>query len=349
MSAGLPRVTIGIPLYNGCRFISDAVASVRADTFQDWEMLIYDDCSTDGGVNIVREIRDERIRLFSGHPNLGLVHARNWIVRESRGEFIAWLDQDDFNLGNRLAKQVAVLDAHPSVSLLCSWTDIQIEDALGVHARRTQRRPTDATDIRSEMLFTNPIACNTVMMRKASFERRDLYFREEFGNSLDYDLWSRATDGLEVKGLKESLATYRIHANQASKGSELLAMNAHALEIQLQLMARTLHIHVTPEEEKSHWAITHPSTATLEGLSIPDVVAWLAKIRSGNLNTLAFEPQALDASLSLRLVRVIRSHPQVSRVQRGKKFVRACRSIGLSPLPVLRSFHLASQRQISRL
>ena len=162
MLPALPRVTIGIPLYNGEKYISQAIASIRADEFSNWEILVFDDCSPDSSAKIVSQINDRRIRLISSPTNVGLVNARNRILDEARGEFLAWLDQDDLNYPNRLAKQVAFLDAHAEVSLIASWTDVHVQLPDRPLRTYTQVRPDTHASIRAAMPFTNPIACNNV-------------------------------------------------------------------------------------------------------------------------------------------------------------------------------------------
>jgi len=166
-----PRVTVGIPVYRGENHILEAIASVRADAFVNWEILVFNDCSPDSSAELIAGIGDPRIRLHSSPTNLGLVNARNRILEESRGEFLAWLDQDDLNYPSRLAKQVDFLDAHPEVSVIASWTDLRVEWAGGHVETYTHARPSTHASIRAAMPFTNPIACNTVMMRRTHFQR----------------------------------------------------------------------------------------------------------------------------------------------------------------------------------
>jgi glycosyltransferase involved in cell wall biosynthesis/SAM-dependent methyltransferase len=119
----MPRVSIVVPFFNAERFLDQAVQSVLAQTWQDWELLLVDDGSTDGSGAIARRyvMADPgRIRCLEhpGHRNLGLPASRNLGHQHARGEFLAPLDADDVWLPDKLTQQVAVLDAHPDVALV---------------------------------------------------------------------------------------------------------------------------------------------------------------------------------------------------------------------------------------
>ena len=105
-------VSVVIPAYNRERYLADAVDSVLAQTFTDFELLIVDDGSRDRTVEIAKSYRDPRIRLVRHERNRGVAAARNTGVAEARGAYVAFLDSDDVAYPDRLARQVAFLDAH---------------------------------------------------------------------------------------------------------------------------------------------------------------------------------------------------------------------------------------------
>ncbi len=282
MVRGEPRVTVGIPLYRGEEHILEAVASVRADRLNDWEMLIFDDCSPDSSVALIESLHDSRIRIIRSSENVGLVHARNTLLEEARAPYVAWLDQDDFNYPHRLETQANFLDSHPTISLVASWTDVLVEAGTGAHVTFTKVQPSSHHNIRAFMPFTNPIACNTVMMRKADFQRRKLGFREQFGNTLDYDLWSRSSHDLTFHVLREPLSVYRVHPKQTSRGAELLVMDKAALRIQEEFINNTLNLFMSDEQVEIHATLTQLSTRRLESNSLQQIMYWLRELRQAN-------------------------------------------------------------------
>ena len=329
MPQRFPRVTVGIPVYRGEKHILEAIASVRADAYADWEILVFDDCSPDSSAELIAGIEDSRIRIISSPTNLGLVNARNRILEESRGEFLAWLDQDDVNYPCRLAKQVAFLDAHPDVSLIASWTDLRVESEEGPIDTYTHVQPSDHASIRAAIPFTNPIACNTVMMRSKHFQEKGFAFREEFGNTLDYDLWSRASDNLTFHALREPLGAYRVHSQQTSRGAELERMNQCALQVQSDFLQRNLHVSMSQEERKLHAKLTQaPIQSTARSIFEP-AKAWLAKLRAAGVMSKQLDQKAFDSVVAQQWFRFLSASDELSTREKLFQCVQGVRDIGI--------------------
>jgi glycosyltransferase involved in cell wall biosynthesis len=180
MSA-LPRVTAIIIVYNGAEFLDESIASVRAQTYRDWELLIVDDGSSDGSREIaVRHASDDsRIELLE-HPdrrNHGMSATRNLGLARARGEFVGFNDADDVWLPSKLEEQVAAFDEHPEVAMVYgrsliwhSWepgtgsSDYFYD--LGVTPDRVVAPPTLFRNLlRNE--FQTPTPCNALMRRSA--------------------------------------------------------------------------------------------------------------------------------------------------------------------------------------
>src|SRR5579859_2675921 len=109
-----PLVSVAMPVYNAQRYLAQAVDSILAQSFKDFEFIIIDDGSTDSSTEILRkyEAADPRIRLFS-RPNTGLTIALNEALGYARGRYLARMDSDDVSLPRRLEKQVAFMEDHP--------------------------------------------------------------------------------------------------------------------------------------------------------------------------------------------------------------------------------------------
>ena len=120
-----PKVSVIIPTYNRDRLLPRAVNSVLAQTYDDYEIIIVDDCSTDDTQQVVAAFADSRIRHFRHEVNKGVSAARNTGIANARGEYIAFLDDDDEWLPTRLAKQSALMDAAPpKVGFVYGWMDV---------------------------------------------------------------------------------------------------------------------------------------------------------------------------------------------------------------------------------
>jgi hypothetical protein len=293
-----PLVTIGMPIYNGAIYLPAALASVVSGSYPHWELLIVDDGSTDGSRRILDQLANPRIRVITNEYNQGLVAARNRILDEARGSFIAWLDQDDLSYPIRLASQVSYLRAHPSVSICGSWSHLLHEEPDGRSRTYREKLPTAHDDIRAQMLFSNPMKCNTVMMRRRSLTEHGLRFRPEFGNALDYDLWARSSELTNIHNLPQVLGAYRIHAHQTSRGDALSRINQNALEVQRQLFDRSLGITMSAGQSAVHARLTlNPETINSVSL-LEEAADWLHTIRAANCLTSRFQVAALDRTLA---------------------------------------------------
>ena len=340
-----PSVTVGVPLYHGATFITEAIKSIQDGTYSNWEILVIDDGSLDSSSRCVDSFNDPRIRMLQHPTNRGLVFTRNEILDKAKGRYLAWLDQDDFQHPERLTRQVEYLESHPNISLLSSWTDVLVQGTNDGDYSYTKLMPTRHEEIRAQMLFTNPVSCNTVMMRRNDFANLGLAFREYFGNTLDYDLWSRASDTLQFSGIEESLCTYRVHPNQTSRGTELTRMGDQALQVQLDLIERTLQISVSARQSETHRKISQPAFIGLQSSDLTDVLAWLSILRRQNLVLRAFDGKSLDRVLVLQWLSVLRSLSRTDSSLTFKHTWQGIRHIGIAPLDLVGAIRQGMRRR----
>ena len=124
----MPRVSVIIPMFNAVRTVEQAIESVRAQTFRDFEIVVVDDGSTDGGIEIVRRRHDGAIKILE-QKNRGPSAARNLGIANSSGEYLAFLDADDWWKPQFLTRMVAALDRDPPCAM--AYCDLQLVDSLG--------------------------------------------------------------------------------------------------------------------------------------------------------------------------------------------------------------------------
>lgn len=289
-----PVVTVGMAVYNGETHIREAITSIFAQDFKDWELVIVDDASSDRSIEVIHQFNDCRIRVFRNETNEGLVAVRNRIMTEARGDFIAWLDQDDLASPRRLSTQITFLQKNPYISICGSLTRMLVQLVGEPDRAAISILPYSHRSIRAAIPFFNPMACNTVMLRVNDFTKLSLHFRSEFGNSLDYDMWSRATDRLMITNLPSALGTYRRHPQQTSQGAALREMNHHALMVQVEIIQRILGISMTRRQIETHRA------ATIAPMDIPtlerlDAIAeWFSLLQAANRSQYGFDRLAFD-------------------------------------------------------
>ena len=206
MSAKLPTVTVLIPVYNGMPFIVDAVDSILSQTFQDFELLIINDGSTDGTADFLNSLRDRRIRVIH-QENRGLCETLNRGVREASSQWIARLDQDDIALPNRLEKQYKFVLEHPDIVAVFSYIKRigPSGSIFGVYSYSLNTH-----DPTYDPLLHGVIQHSTMFCNKAAFLSVGGY-RKVFYPNDDLDLTLRLAEKFRLGAIKEPLVKYRIH------------------------------------------------------------------------------------------------------------------------------------------
>jgi hypothetical protein len=230
MSGGAraPRVSVVMAVHDGERYVGAAVDSVLTQKFRDLELIVVDDGSTDRTAEIVRQHADPRVRLVANGRNLGLAPSLNVGLAEARGEFVARLDADDVSLPQRLAHQVAFMDANPQAALLGSWyTEMAADGTPGALVTL----PTRHWDLRWHLCLYSPFAHSAVLWRRALVAERVGQYDERLAYAMDLDLWRRIAEQLDVANLPESLLLVRAHeqsmtATYGDRAREGLRMQA---------------------------------------------------------------------------------------------------------------------------
>jgi glycosyltransferase involved in cell wall biosynthesis len=288
-----PKVTAVIPVYNREKYVSEAIDSVLSQTFKDFELLVIDDGSTDRSREVVRSYHDSRIRCVMNDSNEGIPKTRNKGVRLAQGEYLAFLDSDDWAYPERFAKQVAFLDSHPDYAAVGTW--VVEMDEKGRSLRRIQRRPVFSDEIAAQRLFSQGIANPTSMARTAVL--REYEHREEYGLSEDFDLWARIAVKHKLATLPEVLVRGRRHGGRISREQ------AHRVkDLRLTIYAAQLHalgIAFTDTDLERHFLLRSmrkqgftPDLAYLEWAD-----AWLQRLQAANLQALCYPEPAFSELL----------------------------------------------------
>lgn len=204
----MPRVSVLLPVYNAERYLREAVDSILAQTFTDFELLAHDDGSTDNSLSVMRRYTDPRIVVTTG-VNRGLVPALNDMIDRARGEYLARMDSDDVSEPSRFAKQAAHLDANAECVAISSRT--LLIDAEGWPICEfnplTGHDEIDAANLRTG---TCHICHGATMFRKKALSAVGSY-SGGFPDSEDLDLFLRLAEHGQIGALPEVLYRYRQH------------------------------------------------------------------------------------------------------------------------------------------
>ena len=209
-----PAISVVLPVYNAEAYVREAVESILAQTFTDFELIIINDGSTDGSGAILRELaaRDTRIVLVE-RPNDGLVSALNAGIESARADLIARMDADDVAMPERFALQHARMIEEPELAVLGSLYHVM--DKNGRIICLYDNLPLTPAEARSAVggfLVAHP----AVMMRRDAVLKAGGY-RKVFCHAEDYDLWLRMIDlGYAIANLPQPLLNYREHGAKVS-------------------------------------------------------------------------------------------------------------------------------------
>jgi glycosyltransferase involved in cell wall biosynthesis len=205
-----PAVSVVTPVWNAAATLAETVASVRAQGFEDWELILVDDASTDGTPELARALADPdpRIRILTLAENGGPAAARNAGIRAARGRYIAFVDADDLWRPQKLARQIGFMRAEGHALTFSAYRRIAADGRpLGIV------RPPARVD-RAELLKGNVIGCLTAVYDSAAVGRLEM---PPIRRRQDYGLWLAILARVpHAHALPEVLADYRVHTGSLS-------------------------------------------------------------------------------------------------------------------------------------
>ncbi|WP_137754133.1 glycosyltransferase [Sphingopyxis sp. L1A2A] len=223
-STAPPRVSMVMPVHNGARWLADAIDSVLAQDFTDFELILVDDASRDASPAIMADAaaRDPRVRLLRLDSNVGLPAALNHGFAAARGDLHSWTSDDNLLRPPMLGRLVATLAAHPDADVV--HADFMLIDEAGVELGRSRVGPVE------RLLYGNNIgAC--FLYRARVTEALGGYDTQLFGVE-DYDFWLRAAPRFAFVALHEDLYLYRKHGGSltSQRAEQIQALTAQIVE-----------------------------------------------------------------------------------------------------------------------
>jgi glycosyltransferase involved in cell wall biosynthesis len=278
----MPRISIILPSYNGSRYLREAIESCLAQTYQDWELILVDDCSTDSTSDIMAEYaaRDPRVRVIRHETNRKLPQALNTGHEAAVGEYLTWTSDDNRFLPPALEEMIGFLDQHPSVALV--YADCVLIDN---HGRFVRNFPVQAP---SRLAYVNAlVAC--FLYRRTLYETLggydvDLFLAE------DYEFWLRAYRQFELAPLHKVLYEYRWHNESLTKSANRLAIRTNA---ERALRRHLPHLQQSlPEDRARGWTVC-AANALRRGDLIQAVTASARALRTEPLSSLGYVARKL--------------------------------------------------------
>lgn len=208
-----PTVSVVMPAYNAAKYLREAIDSILAQTYTDFEFIIINDGSTDDTRAIIQSYDDPRIVYLENETNSGICVTLNKGLDAARGRYIARMDADDISLPERLAVQVAFMDAHPDIAV-CG-TDIQVfGEGLKDYVFQQIHSPEDCV---AGLLFNPCLAHPSVIIRRSILEANHLRYNDEFRGLEDFELWWNISKFSKLNNIAIPLLKYRHHKGQETQ------------------------------------------------------------------------------------------------------------------------------------
>ena len=224
-----PFVSIAIPFYNSEEFLLDSIRSVYAQTYPHWELILLDDGSSDGSVDVVKKIKDERVRVISDGQNKKLAARLNEVTRYAKYDYLVRMDADDLISPDRIQRQMDILLKDPSLDLVTTGV-VSVLDDLSYVGHRGQ--DFDRVDL-TELLNKSKGITHAALIAKKEWHQRNPY-DESRKVAQDYTLWVRAAakNDLKIRSLADPLYYYREAGNVRAK--KMLLAYGYERELFLQ-------------------------------------------------------------------------------------------------------------------
>ncbi|WP_235284146.1 glycosyltransferase [Methanosarcina sp. 1.H.A.2.2] len=214
-------VSVVMSAYNSEKFISDSISSILNQTYDDWELVIINDASSDNTLEIINQFseKDLRIKVIDNEKNIGLTISLNVGIKNSNGEFVARLDSDDLAEPSRLEKQINYLHNHPDVGLVGSGAYLINSFGNKIGFMNVMSQPDFVNKFMNNL---NPFIHSSIMVRRKALDDVGSY-REKFRYSQDYDLILRLSDKYKLSNIAQPLIRWRVSDNS-------LTMQHHTLQ-----------------------------------------------------------------------------------------------------------------------
>ncbi len=274
---GAPKLSVIMSIYNGEKYLREAIQSILDQTFSNFEFIILDDGSNDDGrgLEVARSFADPRIRVLDNETNKGISYSLNYLIREAKGEYVANLDQDDISLPERFEKQVKFLDDHPDVSICGTWADVFGD------RNEIWKTPVSHEKIKAS-LFLNMIVCHpSLMIRKSPVIEKDIRYEDDYKSAEDYSFLVNTVVEAELKvgNVPEVLVRHRRHFQQDSVTRRKIQIEYHKKLLDKQL--DKLGLKPTDSERLLHYQMSLREFEVITD-RVTELDHWIKKIIAAN-------------------------------------------------------------------
>lgn len=279
-----------MPVFNGGAYLRPAILSILNQDFEDFELLIIDDGSTDASLEVAKSFDDPRIRIEANGKNLGLITSLNRGLDLARSEYVARMDADDIAFPKRLSTQVAFMESHPDIGLCGTWYERESSEGTAV-----MKPPVDDQLIRFFLIFDTVFAHNTILFRRSLLESHHLRYDPGYRYAEDFELWTRCALHMRLANIPEVLLRYHYHADNTSNRHKKEQVRT-ADKVRCRYL-ETLGLQPTANEYQIHNDLIQ---FRLKGniRKLEAAASWLLRLAKAAETTLDLPPAAIVSELS---------------------------------------------------
>lgn len=206
-----PLVSVIMNCHNGEKFLKAAIRSLKLQTYSKWELIFWDNNSSDSSKKIIKLFRDKRIKYFFSSKKTNLYEARNLAIKKAKGKYVSFLDTDDLWLQNKLYDQINFLEKNDKFSMVYSNYFI----LFNKNKILKYKKKLPSGYIFSKLINFYGIGILTVMLKKKIF--KNINFNNKFDIIGDFDFFIKLSKKYRIGYLNKPLALYRIHEDNLSK------------------------------------------------------------------------------------------------------------------------------------
>lgn len=279
-------VSVVMGVYNGEKYIREAVQSVLDQTYGNFEFIIVNDASTDGTVAILEKFKDERIRILHNKENKRLAYSLNKGIKEAKGKYILRMDADDICMPDRFANQIAFMEKNPRVGVsfgrCMSFSERKILNLLDTNEA-------SAEYIAANMIFFNTVYHPSVIIRSEIFKTME--YNEQYTVSEDVELWLRVTKEYEIVRTKDLTLLYRVHSNQVSTKYTTIQINQECK------MKRPYLEEIVGDLLEDEDVVFYKIARRREVVSKEELFFWLNKLSIGNMENKIYNAAVFEQVL----------------------------------------------------
>jgi glycosyltransferase involved in cell wall biosynthesis len=250
-----------MPAYNAGKYIKQTINSLLNQEYNNFELLIYNDASTDNTNSEIAQFNDSRIVVFEGKVNIGVSAARNFLLSKAIGEFISFFDSDDISVNNKFTYSISYLNKKSEIDLIGSKTHFINESSKKILFIKTFES-ISSDDIKADLLFNNTFSTSTIVFRKKILS--SIKFDNNISIAEDYLMFTQLSEKIKMENINKKLVKYRVNK------TSLMFKNKDSLKSSLDkihnILLTNLGIIATPELIEIHNKFIYSNNLSLNYL-----------------------------------------------------------------------------------